>query len=409
VAANQPTDKNRVDPVLSSHSPTSLPRDGSLPFSARAFSELQFLAKEVRDFIAASGRGKLRSEEAATHFEQLALKLFRAQYAANPSYQRICDSKGIKPEHVQHWSDIPAVPTTSFKELEVTSLPNALRTTVFHSSGTTEQRPSHHYHSDESLVLYEKSLLSYFRLLLPQAEAFRTLANSTPFAVLSLTPSPAAAPNSSLVHMFAAIRGEFGLRQSAFCGCVDETGWQVDFEKTRLWLETAATKAAPVLVLGSAFSFVHLTDALNTGIRLPSGSVVLETGGYKGRSRFLHREELHQVISQKLGVSRDCIVCEYGMSELSSQAYAFANAPAIREDRRVFRFPAWAKPLVVSPETGREVAEGEAGLLRILDLANVYSVMAIQTEDLAIRRAEGFELMGRAAAAEPRGCSLMSV
>jgi hypothetical protein len=191
---------------------------------------------------------------------------------------------------------------------------------------------------------------------------------------------------------------------------VDESGWQIDFEKLRLWLETAASQGAPVLVLGTAFSFVHLVDALNTAaIPLPPGSVVLETGGYKGRSRALRQEELHQLISQKLGVSREYIVCEYGMSELSSQAYAFADDATTSGKSQLFRFPEWARALVVCPETGREVAEGETGLLRILDLANVYSVMAIQTEDLAIRRGSGFELLGRAAAAEPRGCSLMTV
>jgi hypothetical protein len=139
---------------------------------------------------------------------------------------------------------------------------------------------------------------------------------------------------------------------------------------------------------------------------LPAGSRAMETGGYKNRSRELPKAELHSLIDGQLGISRDRIICEYGMSELSSQAYAMAG-PAGQLDR-CFHFPPWARAQIVSPETGREVGEGETGLIRIFDLANVFSVAAIQTEDLGIRRGDGFELVGRAQQAEPRGCSLMN-
>jgi hypothetical protein len=109
------------------------------------------------------------------------------------------------------------------------------------------------------------------------------------------------------------------------------------------------------------------------------------------------------MIERHLGVPRTHIVSEYGMSELSSQAY---DRAAGQGTPGIFRFPPWARAAVISPETGEIVAEGETGLLRILDLANVGSVLAIQTEDLAVRRGEGFELLGRAAFAEARGCSL---
>jgi hypothetical protein len=112
-----------------------------------------------------------------------------------------------------------------------------------------------------------------------------------------------------------------------------------------------------------------------------------------------------------LGVPASNIICEYGMSELSSQAYLGSGVSDLGagKDSRAFRFPPWARAQVVSPETGREVADGEAGLIRVFDLANVFSVMAIQTEDLAVRRGDGFELIGRAKLAEPRGCSLMAM
>jgi hypothetical protein len=158
------------------------------------------------------------------------------------------------------------------------------------------------------------------------------------------------------------------------------------------------------LILGTAFSFVHLLDYLaekNCSFQLPLGSCVMETGGYKNRSRSLPKTELHALITKHLGVPLESIICEYGMSELSSQAYDSGA-------ERAFRFPPWARVKIISPETGREVAESETGLIRIFDLANVFSVAAIQTEDLGVRRGDGFELIGRAQLAEPRGCSLMT-
>jgi hypothetical protein len=159
----------------------------------------------------------------------------------------------------------------------------------------------------------------------------------------------------------------------------------------------------------------------NLHFDLPAGSRVMETGGYKNRSRTMPKKELHALISEHLGIPPENIVCEYGMSELSSQAYdnvtsgmwhVTGDLSASRHSSPVtrhFHFPPWARAQIISPETGREVAEGEAGLIRVFDLANVFSVMAIQTEDLAIRRGDGFELIGRAPFTEPRGCSLMSV
>ena len=147
---------------------------------------------------------------------------------------------------------------------------------------------------------------------------------------------------------------------------------------------------------------------------LPPGSRAMETGGYKGRSRSLQKAELHSLITHHLGIPSANIICEYGMSELSSQAYDSPvsdgwRATSDAAGSRRMRFPTWCRVQIISPETGREVGEGETGLIRVFDLANVYSVIAIQTEDLGIRRGDGFELIGRAALAEPRGCSLMAV
>ena len=159
---------------------------------------------------------------------------------------------------------------------------------------------------------------------------------------------------------------------------------------------------------------MHLLDYLAENklrFQLPENSRVMETGGYKNRSRILPKAELHTLITERLGVPRENIICEYGMSELSSQAYdAITQNSKLKTQNpdRQFRFPPWARVQIVSPETGREVADGETGLIRIFDLANVFSVAAIQTEDLGVRRGDGFELIGRAQLAEPRGCSLMT-
>ncbi len=339
-------------------------------------------------------------------FPALALDLFAAQFAAVTPYREFCEARGATPDRIADWHDIPAVPTTAFKELDFTSLAGAERTAMFHSSGTTRQPPSRHFHNAESLALYEASLLAGFeRHLLPD----RAHLASGRMRFLVLTPRADAAPHSSLAHMFRCVVAAFGRADSAFAGTVGEDGgWVLDGEAATAALAEAERAGEPLGVLGSAFSFVHLLDHLEAagrGFVLPAGSRVLETGGYKGRSRTLPKPELHALITRRLGVPAERIVCEYGMSELGSQAYdtvAGVSAP------RVFRFPPWARAVVVSPETGREVAGGEAGLLRVFDLANVRSVLAIQTEDLAVRRGDGFELLGRAEQAEPRGCSLMS-
>lgn len=165
----------------------------------------------------------------------------------------------------------------------------------------------------------------------------------------------------------------------------------------------------PVVLMGTAFNFVHLLDYLsesNQIIPLPEGSRIMETGGYKGRSRAVPPEELHAALQQRLGVPLSGMVREYGMCELSSQAYD-RQAYGKPTGPWRFRFPPWVRIRILSPETGMDCLPGEPGLLCVYDLANVWSVMAIQTADLAVADARGFELLGRAASAEPRGCSLM--
>jgi hypothetical protein len=371
--------------------------------------ELSIFAARVADYIAICA-GDFSSEHhgnpdfrahADVEFNGMALMLFTLQFDHNPAYRKLCESRKVSPAAVSHWTQIPAVPTSAFKELEISSLPPDKRSRVFYSSGTTVQKPSRHFHNAESLAIYEASLLAWFRF---QIQPHKNLA--------ILTPPPSAAPNSSLVHMFETIRRNFNAPENSFLGkLADDGSWTLSFESAISALESASRSREPIVVLGTAFSFVHLLDYLgekNLRLKLPAGSRVMETGGYKNRSRVLPKTELHALITDRLGVPPSHILCEYGMSELSSQAYDVPN-PHSSSVIRHFQFPPWTRVQIISPETGREVSDGETGLLRIFDLANVFSAMAIQTEDLAVRRGDGFELIGRAELAEPRGCSLMTV
>jgi hypothetical protein len=385
-------------------------------------------------------------------FSELALELFALQFKYNSAYRKICEARKLTPQTVEQWTQIPAVPTTAFKELELTSIPPDKRTAVFHSSGTMEQKPSRHFHSAESLAVYEASLWSWFEPNIlgsadgssasvgVQASACASAADKLKLElqrgravcapIIILTPPPERAPHSSLVHMFEVIWRKCGgasvpaSRPPIFFGKVETGGvWTLDFDATLAALNSSRATRHPSLVLGTAFSFVHLLDFMaekNLSFQLPPGSRVMETGGYKNRSRAMPKAELHALITKQLGISRGNIICEYGMSELSSQAYAVTSDECCVKDARVsqthhaslithhFHFPPWARVQIISPETGREVAESETGLVRVFDLANVFSVAAVQTEDLGIRRGDSFELIGRAQLAEPRGCSLMT-
>jgi hypothetical protein len=407
VAENQPPKKNRV----------------TTPITFADYT------RQLRQFIAdTTARASIETDSA---FQTLAGALFELQFSHIPPYRRFCESRGITPGHAPPWHEIPAMPTAAFKDLEVTSLAPEERTAVFHSSGTTEHRPSRHFHHAESLLTYEASLLPWFeRNFLGDWEALSEERNFSPQekpGFIILTPSPALAPNSSLVHMFETVRRELGSRDSFFGASVAADGaWTLDMDRVLFGIRKSMCANRPIALLGTAFSFVHLLDhfgANNIRYRLAEGSRVLETGGYKGRSREMPKAELHALITKHLGIPSSHIVCEYGMSELSSQAYdtdrgrlededvlkpptPHLQPAAGREEPRIFHFPPWARVRVISPETGQEVNDDETGLLQVFDLANVRSVMAVQTEDLAVRRAAGFEILGRAKTAEPRGCSL---
>ena len=358
------------------------------------FSSLDEACDAVRAFIR-----RCADEPRTGGFNELALGLFAFQFAHNTPYASLCREEGRTPETVTYWRDIPVVPTRAFKSLDLTVLPEAERETVFRSSGTTQTNRSRHYHNRATLALYHASIWRWFT---------RHLIDDSPNRLLFLLPTLGQASESSLAHMMDAVTRHLAKRDHCFAA---DGQWRIDIQAAIDYMHDCATQNEPVTILGTAFSFVHLLDHLNAAaleFQLPSGSAAMETGGYKGRSREVSKAGLHRAITDRLGMPARRILSEYGMCELSSQAYdgtlGRANAAP-----RLFRFPPWVRTRVVSPETMQEAALGQAGLLQVTDLANAGSVLSLQTEDLAKRHEDGFELLGRAELAESRGCSLMNL
>ena len=200
-------------------------------------TEFSIFAARVADFIAICA-GDFASEHRShpdflahldAEFNGMALMLFTLQFDHNPAYRKLCEARKISPHSATHWTQIPAVPTSAFKELELSCLPPKARTRVFHSSGTTAQQPSRHFHSAESLAVYEASLLPWFRFHIQPTKRLAIL-----------TPAPSVAPNSSLVHMFETIRRDFQAQETSFCGALDSDGaWAVNFESAVSALENA--------------------------------------------------------------------------------------------------------------------------------------------------------------------------
>ena len=208
--------------------------------------------------------------------------------------------------------------------------------------------------------------------------------------------------------MMGAVMQKFGADDSAYY----VEGGQLQLEKLVRDLCEAQWAHQPVFLLGTAFAFVHLFDHCakeKLTFELAEGSRVMETGGFKGRSRELAKADLYALFERALGIPTARIVNEYGMTELSTQFYDATLRVGKRTDGKTV--PTWARVLVIDPNTGREAAENERGLIRIFDLANLWSMMCVQTEDLGIARVTSvglveFEVLGRAAGAEVRGCSL---
>jgi len=312
-------------------------------------------------------RGIIRPE--SEPFVKLLPDLHAFHFGHNAPYRAFCQSLGIT-GLVQDWRAVPCVPQTAFKTTDLRSFPadDTLRT--FRTSGTTgEGFGQHHF---RTLDIYETAVREGWR---------RGGLPSGPFLVIA--PHPKEAPHSSLSHMFGTLAP-----REAF---IAPSGI-IDLARLRAVEE-------PVCLLGTALGFLHLCEQLDDDrLALPPGSWAMETGGYKGSGRRITRAELYTMMEDQLGVAAENIFNEYGMTELSSQFYA-------RGPRGLHQGPPWARAVVVDPVTLQDVAEGETGILLIWDAANVGSVTGIRTQDLAIKRGDAFELLGRDPSALPRGCS----
>jgi len=323
-------------------------------------------------------------------FNDLAKQIFQYQFEHNRPYQQFCLSQNKTPDQINQWKEIPALPVTAFKFVDVLCQPIEKAVRIFHSSGTTAQgKPSHHALFD--LEIARAAILSHFkRHVLNQNEKMR-------FYIL--TPSPKDAPHSSLSYMMEVLREAYATAESEYYI------YQGRLLSEKLLFDLSE-ETRPVLLIGTSFSFVHFIDFLMDQpeiISLPSGSKMMDTGGFKGKSRTVSSHWLYSMIEKRLGIPADYCCNEYGMAEMTSQFY---DGIAGISHSRIYHAPPQTRWQILSPFTLKPVIKGEVGLLTIYDLANINSVSAILTEDLAKEVNCGFELIGRATGAEIKGCSI---
>lgn len=346
--------------------------------------------------------GPDRDLEDDARFERLALALFEFQSRACAPYARLCASLGRRAEAIDSYRAIPAVPTGAFKEFALRCFPAEQTRQTFRTSGTSLDRRGE-LHLD-TLSLYEASLIaSLRRCLIPDLVGRRV-------TMRFLAPSPAESADSSLTHMFERLLLDEGGAGSGY----DLVEGALRLETLQAAIAEAHNRAEPLVVAGTSFAFVHLLDALDAGdldaFRLPAGSVVMETGGFKGRSREVPREWLRAQLAERFGIDPLDVVNQYGMTELGSQFYDSTRIDRARPRRKLR--PPWTRVRFVDPLSGEDVPSGEVGQIVIHDLANTGSVAAIQTADLGRAvlddegREIGFDVLGRAAEAEARGCSI---
>jgi hypothetical protein len=319
-------------------------------------------------------------------WEQLTRELFAWQFKHVPAYRRLCLAHQITPQQLKSWRDIPAVPQQLFKREKLFGHSSACPAAIYETSGTTTGQPGRQH-------LLRTDI---YRAISVEGAHRAGLFRSAP-QLHFLVPSPAEAPHSSLSAMFGF--WQKAARQTGRCFWTRHG--KFEFAPLRGRLIAQIKTRRPIAISGTAFSFVHLIDAWADlpPLHLPRGSWLLETGGFKGRSREISKAKLYAQLARLFSIPDHSIWNEYGMSELSSQAYA-RGASGLHE------IPPWTRVLVCDPATGREIPIGQRGLIRWIDLANIDSVMALQTLDVAERTSHGFRLIGRLPRIEPRGCSL---
>ncbi|MEM0517978.1 LuxE/PaaK family acyltransferase [Aequorivita flava] len=313
--------------------------------------------------------------KSSEEFEQLALEVFRFQYENVPVYHNFCDLLNTKVHEVATLKQIPFLPIQFFKSHKIIAR-NTSEDTIFTSSGTTGSITSQHFVSD--LKVYEKSFQKAFELQYGKPENY---------TILALLPSYLEREGSSLIYMVENLIEKTNNTQSGF--------YLYEMEALINKLEVLEKTHQKTLLIGVSYALLDLIEKQNFQLE---HTIVMETGGMKGRRKEMIKEELHEILKEGFGVST--IHSEYGMTELLSQAYSTGEG--------VFNCPPWMKILTRDTEDAFTYTSGKTGGINVIDLANLYSCAFIATQDLGKTADDGsFEIIGRFDSSDIRGCNLM--
>lgn len=311
-------------------------------------------------------------------FEKEALKIFRFQADKNPVYKQFVDLLRIDPSDVLRLSEIPFLPVEFFKSHRVLSTTEPIDQ-IFSSSGTTGTIQSRHFVTD--LNVYKNSFSRGFDYF------YGSVKNYT---VLALLPGYLEREGSSLIYMVDHLIKASDSKDSGF--------YLNELEQLSELLTTLDTKGNKVLLIGVTYALLDLIEAHQFRLK---NTIVMETGGMKGKRKELIRSELHELLSDGFGI--DKIHSEYGMTELLSQAYSKGDG--------IFETPPWMKIFIRDTEDPfHYLSRGRTGGINVIDLANVNSCSFIATQDLGRQLSEHkFEILGRFDHSDIRGCNLMVV
>ncbi|MGH2648831.1 MAG: acyl transferase [Ginsengibacter sp.] len=307
----------------------------------------------------------------------MALEIFRLQYQHNKIYKIYVDTLKVDPFQVHKIENIPFLPIQFFKTNTITTT-NFEPEIIFESSGTTGENTSRHF--VKKIPLYKESFMKGFELF---------YLNREKLCILGLLPGYLDRSNSSLITMVDHLIKVSGHVYSGF--------YFHDYEKLYQTLVHCEISQQPVLLIGVTFALLDFAEKFSMQL---SHSIVMETGGMKGRRDEITREEVHTFLKQKLGLAN--IHSEYGMTELLSQAYS--------KEKGLFKCPPWMKVLIREENDPLSVsAKPSAGFLNIIDFANIYSCCFIATDDVGRLYHNGtFEVLGRRDISDTRGCSLLT-
>jgi phenylacetate-coenzyme A ligase PaaK-like adenylate-forming protein len=311
-------------------------------------------------------------------FNKLALEVFNFQFKNNKIYRSFCDLLYVHPSDVKTIESIPFLPIEFFKTRTVLSS-SAKPLISFTSSGTTGSVTSKHHVTD--LYIYEKSYLNAFHQFYDAIEDY---------VVLALLPSYLEREGSSLIYMVDDLIKKSKRPESGF--------YLNDLKSLKQKLIALNKIGQKVLLIGVSFALLDLIEEYKFNL---SNTIVMETGGMKGRRKEIIRPELHELLKEGFGVSQ--IHSEYGMTELLSQAYSKGNG--------VFKCPSWMEVLTRELEDPLSIQSGnKTGGINVIDLANLNSCSFIATQDLGKKHSDGsFEILGRFDHSDIRGCNLMAL